>query len=163
FERDPAVVYERLRAKYGPVAPVDLLGVPTWLALGYPQVLEVLRNDMGIWSKRLDDWRARTEGLIPPDWPLSPALEVNHVIFQEGERLSDLRGAWRAALRPYQDPAQPQAEQLEAVVAASADDLITLVAESGGRTGWADLCAQYTRPLPLMVVNHLLGMNSVHA
>jgi cytochrome P450 len=163
FEIAPAVVYERLRAKYGPVAPVDVLGVPTWLALGYPQVLEVLRNDMGIWSKRLDDWRARTEGRIPPDWPLSPALEVNHVIFQEGAHLSDLRGAWRAALRPYQDRTQPQAKRLEAIIAASADDLITLVSEGGGRTGWVDLCAQYTRPLPLMVVNHLLGMDTAHA
>jgi cytochrome P450 len=160
FEIRPAVVYERLRERHGPVAPIDLLGVRTWLALGYPQVLEILSNDTGIWSKRLDDWRARTEGRVPPDWPLSPALEVNHVIFQEGERLTGLRDAWRAALRPYQDRTQPQAKQLEAVVAACADDLVTLMSEGGGATGWADLSAQYTRPLPLMVVNHLLGFEN---
>ncbi|MGH3390511.1 MAG: hypothetical protein ACRDOO_16715 [Actinomadura sp.] len=160
FEIRPEVVYERLRERHGPVAPIDLLGVRTWLALGYPQVLEILRNDTGIWSKRLDDWRDRTEGRVPPGWPLSPALEVNHVIFQEGERLADLRGAWRAALRPYQDRTQPQAKQLEAVVATCADDLVTLMSEGGGRTGWADLSAQYTRPLPLMVVNHLLGFEN---
>ncbi|HEV7931158.1 MAG TPA: cytochrome [Actinomadura sp.] len=160
YDSRPALVYENLRNKFGPVAPVDLLGMPVWLALGYPEVLEVLRNQGGIWSKRLDHWRARAEGRVPPDWPLLPAFEVNHVIFQEGQRLNDLRNAWSKALRPYQDGTQPQAWQLKAAVTRYADDLITLLSEGSGRTGWADLSAQYTRPLSLMVVNHLLGFES---
>ncbi|WP_222721487.1 cytochrome P450, partial [Actinomadura sp. HBU206391] len=160
YDARPALVYERLRNQYGTVAPVDLLGMPVWLALGYTEVLEILRNERGIWSKSLDRWRARAEGRVPQDWPLLPALEVNHVIFQEGQRLSELRNAWSAALRPFQDRSQPQARRLKAAVAKHADDLISLLSESGGRTGWADLSAQYTRPLPLMVVNHLLGFES---
>jgi cytochrome P450 len=160
YDARPALVYERLRAQYGAVAPIDLLGMPVWLALGYAEVLEILRNERGIWSKSLDRWRARSEGRVPADWPLLPALEVNHVIFQEGQRLSELRDAWSKALRPFQDRSQPQARELKAAVTRHADDLITLLSEGGGRTGWADLSAQYTRPLPLMVVNHLLGFES---
>lgn len=160
YDAQPMQVFERLRQKYGPVAPVDLLGVPVWLALGYPHVLELLQNQRGIWSKRLDDWKARTEGQIPKDWPLLPALEVNHVIFQEGGRLAELRGAYARALKPFQDAPQPQAQRLRAATERHADDLIDLLSEGGGRTGWADLSAQYARPLPLMVVNRLLGFES---
>lgn len=161
YDARPMQVYERLHQKYGPVAPVDLLGVPVWLALGYPHVLELLQNQRGIWSKRLDDWKARTEGQIPKDWPLLPALEVNHVIFQEGGRLSEFRGAYESALNPFQDAAQPQAQLLRTATGRHADDLIDLLSEGGGSTGWADLSAQYARPLPLMVVNRLLGFESV--
>jgi cytochrome P450 len=163
YDSRPALVYEKLRNTFGPVAPVDLLGMPVWLALGYPEVLDILRNQNGIWSKRLDDWRARAEGRVPPDWPLLPAFEVNHVVLQEGQRLKDLRNAWSTALRPFQDGTQPQAWQLKSAVTRYADDLITLLSEGSGRTGWADLSAQYTRPLPLMAVNHLLGFENAQS
>ncbi|MEW2353837.1 cytochrome P450 [Spirillospora sp. NPDC029432] len=157
YDSRPALVYERLRAKYGPVAPVDVLGVPFWLALGYAEVLEVLRNQRGIWSKRLADWPAWTEGRVPEDWPLRPALAVDHIVFQEGGRLRDLRAAYHEALKPYQDPAHAQARRLRQVITRYADELIDVMSE-GGPTGWADLSAQYARPLPLMVVGELLGV-----
>ncbi|HEX2316912.1 MAG TPA: cytochrome P450, partial [Thermomonospora sp.] len=160
FDARPALVYEGLRARYGAVAPVDLLGVPVWLALGYAEVLDVLQNRQGVWSKRLDAWRAWAEGRVPREWPLLPALEVNHVVFQEGQRLADLRTAYHAALRPYQDPAHPQARDLRAAITRYADDLIDVMTEGSGGTGWADLSAQYARPLPLMVVDRLLGFQS---
>ena len=156
YDTRPALVFERLRARYGPVAPVEVLGVPVWLVLGYSQVLEVLRNHRGIWSKRLTDWRAWADGRVPADWPLRPAFEVNHVIFQEGERLRALRAAYAEALTPFQDASHPQARRLRAAATRYADELIDVMTE-GGPTGFADLCAQYARPLPLMVVDRLLG------
>ncbi|MFG2132808.1 cytochrome [Streptomyces sp. NPDC048751] len=155
YERDPALVYERLRRIHGPVAPVDLLGVPVWLVLGYGESLEVLRDDQGF-PKGLENWRARTEGRLPEDWPLAPSLDVNHVLIQGGEGYRGLRAAWDAALRPFQDPRNAQARQLRARIARDADELITLLSQGGG-TGWADLSAQFSRPLPLMVASHLLG------
>jgi cytochrome P450 len=67
-----------------------------------------------------------------------------------------LRTAWDVALKPFQDPRHPQAKRLKAAVTAYADELITLVGQ-GGMTGVADLSAQFSRPLPLMVASHLLG------
>ncbi|WP_200308128.1 cytochrome P450 [Streptomyces adelaidensis] len=155
YETRPSLVYERLRQRHGPVAPVDLLGVPAWLVLGYREALQVLQDDGG-WPKGLENWRARTEGRVPADWPLGPSLEVNHVLIQGGPGYPALRTAWDLALRPFQDPRNPQAKRLKAAVTAYADELITLMGEAGG-TGLADLSAQFSRPLPLMVASHLLG------
>jgi cytochrome P450 len=155
YESRPDAVYDRLRRRYGPVAPVDLLGVPVWLVVGYREALEVLQDDAN-WPKGLQNWRARSEGRLPKDWPLGPSLEVNHVLIQDGPGHRTLRTAWDAALRPFQDPRQPEARRLKAAVTGYADELISLVAR-GGRTGWADLSAQYSRPLPLMAASHLLG------
>ncbi|MFG2550488.1 cytochrome P450 [Streptomyces sp. NPDC048581] len=155
YETRPSLVYERLRQQHGPVAPVDLLGVPAWLVLGYREALQVLQDDDG-WPKGLENWRARSDGEVPADWPLGPSLEVNHVLIQGGPGYKPLRTAWDAALKPFQDPAHPQARRLKAAVTAYADELITLVGQGGG-TGVADLSAQFSRPLPLMVASHLLG------
>ncbi|MFE7444711.1 cytochrome P450 [Streptomyces chartreusis] len=155
YETRPSLVYERLRQQHGPVAPVDLLGVPAWLVLGYREALKVLQDDAG-WPKGLENWRARTDGEVPADWPLGPSLEVNHVLIQGGPGYGSLRTAWDAALKPFQDPGRPQAKRLKAAVTAYADELITLVGQGGG-TGVADLSAQFSRPLPLMVASHLLG------
>ncbi|NGO46325.1 cytochrome P450 [Streptomyces ureilyticus] len=155
YETRPALVYEQLRQQHGPVAPVDLLGVPAWLVLGYRESLQVLQDDDG-WPKGLENWRARTEGRVPADWPLGPSLEVNHVLIQGGRGYRTLRTAWDAALKPFQDPRHPQAKRLRTAVTAYADELITLIAQ-GGSTGVADLSAQFSRPLPLMVASHLLG------
>ncbi|MFJ4366890.1 cytochrome P450 [Streptomyces chartreusis] len=155
YETRPSLVYERLRQQHGPVAPVDLLGVPAWLVLGYREALQVLQDDGG-WPKGLQHWRARTDGEVPADWPLGPSLEVNHVLIQGGPGYGSLRTAWDAALKPFQDRGRPQAKRLKAAVTAYADELITLVGQGGG-TGVADLSAQFSRPLPLMVASHLLG------
>jgi cytochrome P450 len=155
YETRPGLVYERLRQRHGPVAPVDLLGVPAWLVLGYREALEVLQDDAG-WPKGLENWRARSEGRVPADWPLGPSLEVNHILIQGGPGYPALRAAWDAALRPFQDPRHPQAKRLKSAVTVYADELITLLAQGGG-TGMADLSAQFSRPLPLMAASHLLG------
>jgi cytochrome P450 len=155
YETRPSLVYERLRQRHGPVAPVDLLGVPAWLVLGYRESLQVLQDDDG-WPKGLENWRARSEGRVPADWPLGPSLEVNHVLIQGGPGYRPLRTAWDVALKPFQDPRHPQAKRLKTAVTAYADELITLVGQAGG-TGLADLSAQFSRPLPLMVASHLLG------
>ncbi|WP_086565794.1 cytochrome P450 [Streptomyces africanus] len=155
YETRPALVYERLRQQHGPVAPVDLLGVPAWLVLGYREALQVLQDDDGF-PKGLENWRARSEGRVPADWPLGPSLEVNHILIQGGPGYRPLRMAWDVALKPFQDPRHPQAKRLKAAVTAYADELITLIGQ-GGKTGVADLSAQFSRPLPLMVASHLLG------
>ncbi|MGN9846172.1 cytochrome P450 [Nonomuraea sp. H19] len=159
YDANPGLVHERLRSKYGTVAPVDLLGVPVWFVLGYEEVLRVLQNTGGIWSKHVDRWRAYVEGRIPADWPLLPVFQINNSAFQEGAAQRQLRAAWTKALAPFQDHANPQAQLLEKAIVRYADDLIGVLSE-GGSAGWADLAAQYARPLPLMVANRLLGIGA---
>ncbi|NYI07284.1 cytochrome P450 [Allostreptomyces psammosilenae] len=156
YDARPHDVYARLRAQHGPVAPVDVLGVPIWLVLGYHEALEVFRDD-ALWRKELFHWRGRTEGRIPPDWPLLPAMEINHTVMADGLRHQTLRDAWEAALRPVQQPGQRQARQLVAHVRRYADQLIDLFAEGSGGRGTVDITAQYARPLALMLVNRALG------
>ncbi|GAA2444514.1 cytochrome P450 [Actinomadura vinacea] len=159
YEKRPAALYERLRSQYGPVAPVEVYGLPVWLVIGYPQVLEVMRDPRGIWSKRLSSWRAYGEGRVPADWPMLPIYTSDNSVLRDGAELNRLRSAWSMGLRPFQDRTRPQAKELERAVARYADDLITLIGE-GGPTGRADLSVQYARPLPLVIVNRLLGFDT---
>ncbi|MEW2354693.1 cytochrome [Spirillospora sp. NPDC029432] len=159
FDNDPAPVYERLRGKYGSVAPILLMGVPVWMALGYDEVLSVLRNHNGLWSKRINDWRAYVHGEIPADWPLLTVHLNPGVPFHEGRSHAELREAWAAGLKPFQDRTQPQARRLENEIRGHADELLALLAE-GGPTGFADLAAQYARPLTLVACNRLIGIDA---
>ena len=71
YETRPSLVYERLRQRHGAVAPVDLLGVPAWLVLGYRELHQVTSDpelfsrDSGLWNQ----WPN-----IPVDWPLLPVI-----------------------------------------------------------------------------------------
>jgi cytochrome P450 len=157
YESRPTDFFRRLREEHGPVAPVEVLGVPVWLVLGYPQALDILRDRQGQWSKSTTAWRAWADGEIAPDWPLRAAFANDCVIVQDGWQADRLRNAWASGLRPYQNRSSPQARELDAHVARYADDLISVLAEGPASTGYADLTAQYARPLPLMVLNRLVG------
>jgi cytochrome P450 len=157
YESRPAVFYERLREEYGPVAPVDVLGVPAWLVIGYAQTLDILRDTRGVWSRRVESWRHYREGAVPADWPMLPVVESDNSAFRDGADSTRLRSAWSEGLRAFQDRTRPEAKALEQSVRRHADELITVLSENGGPSGWADLSAQYARPLPLMVIGRLLG------
>ncbi|MFC8668676.1 cytochrome [Streptomyces sp. NPDC057199] len=156
FDSDPNGIYERLRGKYGAVAPVGLMGVPVWLVLDYQDVLEVLRNE-NVWRRDIRYWRARNEGLVPRDWPLLPGYEVRGTMFMDAEEHQHFRRTHQSALRPFQSPHTPQGRALLASVTQYTDDLVALLAAESGMTGFVDLCAQYTRPLLLMVTAKLFG------
>ncbi|WP_169950138.1 cytochrome P450 [Microbispora sp. H11081] len=157
YETDPALVHERLRAMYGPVAPVDLLGVPVWFASGYDEVLHVMQNHGDVWSKRVDNWRAYAEGRVPADWPLLSLMAADNSGFHDGDRHRRLRGVWDEGLRPFQTTGSGQALRLERAMLRFCDDLIGVITEDGP-SGQMDLVVQYGRPFPLLVANHLLGV-----
>ena len=156
FDGDPGSVYERLRSTYGPVAPVGLMGVPAWLVLDYREVLEVLRNE-SVWRRDVRHWRARAEGRLPRDWPLLAGYEVRQTMFFDDEEHRHARLSYHSAMRPFQDGHSPEGWELRAAVARYADELIDVLAAESGTTGFADLAAQYTRPLLLMVTTKLFG------
>ncbi|MGP3970481.1 cytochrome [Streptomyces sp. 6N223] len=152
-----AEIHDRLRTRYGAVAPVDLMGQSVWLVLDYPEALAVL-TDESLWKKSLAHWRAYTEGRVPKDWPLLPALECDMVIFFDDQRRMAARAALEAAIEPFQDLSNPIAQRLRDLTVRYADELLGFLAGGGGGLGgMAELCGQYARPLPLMVANHMLG------
>lgn len=156
FDVDPGAVYERLRSTYGPVAPVGLMGVPVWLVLGYTEVTEVLRNE-SLWRRDIRYWRARAEGRLPRDWPLLAGYEVRQMMFMDDDEHLGARRTHHSALTPFQDARSPEGWQLRAAVARYADELVGMLAAESGSVGFADLGAQYTRPLLLMVTTQLFG------
>ncbi|MFJ8112802.1 cytochrome [Streptomyces sp. NPDC096132] len=156
FDADPGAVYRRLRAQYGPVAPVGLMGVPVWLVLDYREVLEVLKNESQ-WRRDVRHWRARAQGELPRDWPLLAGYEVRQMMFMDDEEHRAARRTHHSALRPFQDAKSPEGWELRTAVARYADELVALLAAESGRSGFADLGAQYTRPLLLMVTTKLFG------
>ncbi|MDL4772434.1 cytochrome [Actinomadura xylanilytica] len=157
YEARPAEFYQRLRDTYGPVAPVDVLGVPAWLVLGYTQALDVLQDRQGRWTKHISSWPAWSDGRVPADWPLRHAFGNDCLLVSDGRKADRLRSAWILGLRPYQDRTHRQARELENTVGRYADELIDVLSEGSSGTGWADLSAQYARPLPLMVLNRMIG------
>ncbi|WP_338783242.1 cytochrome [Streptomyces sp. DG1A-41] len=156
FDADPGAVYRRLRRLHGPVAPVGLMGVPVWLVLGYREVLDVLRNECQ-WRRDIRYWRARAQGELPSGWPLLAGYQVRQTMFMDDEEHRAARQTLHAALRPFQEAHGPQGWELRAAVSRYADDLVALLAAESGTAGFADLGAQYTRPLLLMVTTRLFG------
>ncbi|MFC0042742.1 cytochrome [Actinomadura rayongensis] len=150
--------HDDLRARYGPVAPVDAGGVPAWLVLGYPQMLDVLRDARGVWSKDSAAWRERAGG-VPADWPHAPHAAAGAALFADGAALDRLRAAWAAALAVLQDRKRPEARALERGVARDADELITALVRAHGGTGVADLANGYARPLALRATLRLLDLS----
>lgn len=144
FAADPAGVYAELRARYGNYAPAELApGVPVTVVLGYDAALEVLRDPV-TFPKDPRRWQATR----PPDCPVSPVLGYRSAImYTDGAEHSRFRRSVTdtfdridtVALRDY--------------VEQSADVLIDRFAEDGK----ADLCAQYSAQIPLLVFNRLFG------
>ncbi|MFB7472704.1 cytochrome P450 [Kitasatospora sp. NPDC056184] len=146
---DPHGLYARLRAQYGPVAPIELEpGVEAWIVLGYPELLELTRNE-ALFSKDSRRWRVPAEGRLAPDSRLQPMTAWRPTLLNlDGAEHQRLRAAVADTL------AQIDHRQLRGTTETAADALI----DSWGPDGTADLVTQYARRLPLLVFTQLLGL-----
>ncbi|MEU8515459.1 cytochrome P450 [Kitasatospora sp. NPDC048722] len=146
---DPHGLYARLRARYGPVAPIELEpGVEAWLVLGYSELLELTRNET-LFSKDSRRWRVPAEGRLAADSRLLPMTAWRPTLLNlDGAEHQRLRAAVADTL------AQIDHHQLRGTTEAAANGLI----DSWGPDGTADLIAQYARALPLLVFTQLVGL-----
>ncbi|MFF4345141.1 cytochrome P450 [Kitasatospora sp. NPDC001540] len=146
---DPHGRYARMRAEHGPVAPIELEpGVEGWLVIGYQEMLDLTRNEQ-LFSKDSRHWRVPREGRLRADSPLVPmtmwrptlqsmdGAEHHRLSTAVGDALSRIDHRWL----------------LETTEAAA-----TALIESWGPDGTADLVAQFTRRLPLLVFTQLLDL-----
>ncbi|GAA4860069.1 cytochrome P450 [Kitasatospora terrestris] len=146
---DPHGLYARLREQHGPVAPIELEpGVEAWLVLGYPELLELTRNEQ-LFSKDSRRWRVPREGRLRSDSRLLPMTAWRPTLLNlDGAEHQRLRAAVSDTLSRIDH------RQLRETTEQAADALI----DSWGPDGTADLIAQYARKLPLLVFTRLLGL-----
>lgn len=152
FQTDPGQVFQELRERYGPVAPVEIGGgVPAWLVLGYRE-LQLVTGQPAVFGRDSRRWNAWPS--IPADWPLTPMVApLPSVLYTEGEEHRRRAGAITDALAevdPYE--VRKHCEEL-------ADRLVD---EFAGR-GESDLVAEYADRLPLLVLCRLFGFGEDRA
>lgn len=135
--RGEGLSWERLRSRFGGLAPVEITpGVPGWLLLGYKENLRVLRDQTHFSA----DPRPWSPSGVPP--ARSGALT------RDGDEHQRLRlpivDALASAGTPWLVPAVERA----------AAHLIGGVEAQGS----ADLIGEYAAPLPALVLNELFGL-----
>jgi cytochrome P450 len=153
FQTEPAQVYQELRERHGPVAPILLHGgVPAWLVLGYRELLQVTR-DAALFSRDSSLWNLWSG--IPEDWPLRPLIGEGQesILFTVGEVHRKRADAVNEALFGI-DPFALH-ERSERI----ADALIDVFCERGS----SDLTAEYARLLPALVLAYFFGFSDSEA
>lgn len=145
--RDPAALYRELRRIHGPVVPVLLDGdVPAWFVVGYQEVNHITSNPT-LFARDCRRWNAWDQ--VPDDWPLMPYVGwTPSVMFAEGAEHQRRAGAIGDALDAV------HRTELAAICEEFADGLIDEFAGNGK----ADLVAQYSHRIPLLVIARLFGL-----
>jgi cytochrome P450 len=146
---DPGELYQAIRSRYGPVAPVLLDGdVPAWFIAGYREVHLVTSNPQ-LFARDCRRWNAWDH--IPGDWPLLPFVGwTPSVMFAEGTEHQRRAGAIGDALDAI------DRTELSSICEQVADELI----DSFTGTGEADLIARYATQIPMRVVARLFGIGA---
>jgi cytochrome P450 len=147
---DPQVVYTRLRAEWGEVAPVELQpGINAWLVMGYEELVNVLKQER-LFSMSPHNWRDFAEGRVKPDSPLGPMMFPRpNAWFSDGDEHRRLRAPIDAAVNGLR--MRQTSQQVKEVC----DSLIS------GFTarGHADLLSEYALMIPTLAVARMAGLD----
>lgn len=147
---DPHEAYEKLRAQWGPVAPVDLEpGVPAWLVLDQQDIVRIARDDQRF-SRRSDTWNGHTRKYLATGsrlGPMIPPTERFSSHFQDGAERARLRAPIDDIFNDLDEPA------LGAMLRRTCNQLIDEFAEAGE----ADIVAQYSGVLPVLAIAQHFG------
>ncbi|MCX2971711.1 MULTISPECIES: cytochrome P450 [Streptomyces] len=143
-------LYEDLRLRHGPVAPVSVApGIDAWLVLGHHELLRLTREEQDF-SHDPRRWTLLREGRVPPDSPILPMVGWRPaLLFADGQQHRRMRAAVSDAL------ARINGHELRRTVRAAAERLIASFAAGGT----ADLVPHYARKLPMEVIMRLLGLD----
>nr|WP_257578661.1 cytochrome P450 [Streptomyces sp. JJ38] len=143
-------LYEELRLRHGPVAPVTLApGIDAWLVLGHRELLRLTREEQDF-SHDPRRWTLLREGRVPADSPILPMVGWRPaLLFADGQQHRRMRAAVSDAL------SRINGHELRRTVRATAERLISTFAERGE----ADLVPHFARKLPMEVITRLLGLD----
>ncbi|MBL0886666.1 cytochrome P450 [Myceligenerans indicum] len=145
---DPYTDYERLREKWGALAPVDMVpGVPAWLVLGYEEAASMLRSEI-MFSRDPRNWAYVQRRALPPGLlaVMAPRESAYHV---DGPRHRRLRAPIDDAFAAIDET------RLRVSVEVACDAILDGLA---GR-GEADLIQDFTVPLCVYLLGELLGLS----
>lgn len=148
----PESTFAKLREEWGSVAPVELEpGVPAWLVMGYPEVLEVL-HDEEAFSRDPRHWDAYTGGLVPPTSGIYPMVVERHDAYKtDGDERRRLRSPLDDGMTAYDE--HRLAHQLNTIC----HDLIERIHHRG--TG--DLVDDYAAIVPLLAISDMCGLDGI--
>ncbi|THA63460.1 cytochrome P450 [Streptomyces sp. A0958] len=144
FAADPHAAYERMRATYGPLVPVELSpGVPATLVIGYFQARRILNDplyfphDPRVWQEQ-----------VPATCPVRPMMEWRPNALRSG---GTAHARYRAANTTAIDAVDQH--ELRARVEKLAESAIGDFINAGS----ADLLTQYAWPIAFRILSSLLG------
>jgi cytochrome P450 len=149
---DPYTDYERLREKWGPLAPVDIVpGVPAWLVLGYEEAASMLRSEI-MFARDPRNWTYVRRRALPPGLLTAMAPREN-AYYVDGPRHRRLRAPIDDAFTAIDET------RLRVSVEVACDAILDGLASRGE----ADLIGDFTVPLCVHVLGELLGLNHADA
>ncbi|WP_249187693.1 cytochrome P450 [Nocardiopsis sp. MG754419] len=150
YHADPHTTHRHLADEHGGVHPAEIVpGVHAWIVTDYATITAwcrdpyTFRRDSRLWS----DWK---EGRIPDDSPVAAMMAHRpNLLYADGEEHTRLKRAVVDSLGRVPE------SRVGDVTRRHADALIDAFVERGD----ADLVAEYTRLLPLMVLSDLFGFS----
>lgn len=149
---DPRTDYERLRAAWGPLAPVDIVpGVPAWLVLGYEEAASMLRSEI-MFSRDPRNWKYVRQRALPSSL-LAVMAPRETAYYADGPRHRRLRAPIDDAFATIDET------RLRLSVEVACDAILDGLT---GR-GEADLIQDFTVPLCVQVLGELLGFSHADA
>lgn len=150
FHADPHAVYERLRARYGPVIPAELEpGVRGWIVIDYATLIAWCR-DTDTFSRDSRIWADWNEGRIDDTSSVLPMMMPRpNALFQDGSNHQRYRRAITDSLGRIDNA------RLLSDIRHYADGLIDEFCAHGE----VELLDRYVRLLPLLIINQLFGFD----
>lgn len=148
---DPQLVYQRLRAEWGSIAPVELqAGINGWLVMGYQEVLTVSRKER-LFSCNPAHWRDWQDKAVPPDSGLGPLMFPRRSAhFVDGAEHRRLRAPLEEGI------ARIDQRRLRRRV----ESLCTGIIATFGGDGSADLLISYSALISILAVADLFGLDA---
>ncbi|MFI8422899.1 cytochrome P450 [Streptomyces sp. NPDC085479] len=139
-------------AAAGPLARIDLLGVPAWAVTRHADARRLLVDPRLV--KDLNAWSLWTSGTVTHAWPLIGMVDAGRSMFTvDGDEHRRLRAKTSQALTPRRlEAIRPDIEKFTA-------ELLDALEEAGRDGAVVDLKSVFAQPLPMRVVGMLMGVD----
>ncbi|MFI8512267.1 cytochrome P450 [Streptomyces sp. NPDC085460] len=139
-------------AAAGPLARIDLLGVPAWAVTRHADARRLLVDPRLV--KDLNAWSLWTNGTVTHAWPLIGMVDAGRSMFTvDGDEHRRLRAKTSQALTPRRlEAIRPDIEKFTA-------ELLDALEEAGRDGAVVDLKSVFAQPLPMRVVGMLMGVD----